>query len=214
MKKKIVKVFALLFSFCFALGALALSACGNDEGGNVTYTVMVSCEESLILGGLNVQIKDESGKVAGEQGIKNGAASFTLAKGTYSVGLTEKAGFEHALDYYIYNVVTVTADAPSVTLELLPAEAQYEGQEKIEYRIKVVLPDNTPVPDVMVQLCGGPMNVCNNATADKDGVATFSLPAGNYDIHVESMLDGYTFDNTQYKADSAGGEIVVRFKAA
>ena len=213
MKKRIFKVFALIFSLCLVFGAMALSACG-EENGTVTYTITLSCEDQLIFNGLNVQIKDESGNVTGEQAVKNGAASFTLEKGTYTVGLAEKAGFEHTLDYYIYNVVTVTADAPSATLALLPADAQYEGQEKIEYRVKVVKPDNTPVPNVMVQLCGGPMNVCNNATADADGVATFSLPAGDYDVHVESKLDGFTFDNTAYKMDSTGGELVVSFQAA
>ena len=225
MRKKIFHTLLLVLSLCLALGVFAFAACGekDDQGGNggqdgqednkVTYTVTLSCEDSLILNGINVQIKNFDGTVVGEQGVKNGPVSFSLDKGTYTVDLAEKAGFEQMLDDYVYGIATVTAESPSATIEILPADSQYEDAEKIAYRVTVLKPDNTPYVGASVQLCGGPLNVCNNGTTDESGVATFSLPAGDYDVHIRG-IDGYTFDETNCKMGSTGGELTVTLQAA
>ena len=210
--KKIFHAFLLVLSLTLVLGIFAFAACGEGDG-KVKYTVTLECEDTLILNGINVQIKNSDGAVVGEQGGKSGALSFDLDKGTYTVDLVDKAGFEHMLDDYIYAIATVTAENPSVTIQILPAEAQYEDVEKISYRVTVLKPDNTPFAGANVQLCGGPLNVCNSATTDSSGVATFSLPAGNYDVHVRG-IDGYTFDDTNCKMGSTGGEFTVNLQAA
>lgn len=210
--KKIFKTLLIVLSLTFVLGAFAFAACGEGDG-KVTYTVTLECEDTLILNGINVQVKNSDGTVVGEQGVKNGSVSFELDKGTYTVDLVDKAGFEHMLDDYVYANATVTAESPSVTIQILPADAQYGDVEKIAYRVTVLKPDNTPYAGANVQLCGGPLNVCNTATTDDSGVATFSLPAGNYDVHVR-VSDGYTFDDTNCKMGSEGGEITVTLQAA
>lgn len=206
--RKISKVFALIFTLCIALGALALSACGT-----VTYTVNLSCEDTLIYGGLTIQLKKD-GAVVAEEKADSGSASFTLESGVYSVYLVEKKGCEGILQKYTYSIMELTEKSPTVKVKIVDKNLLYQGSQTISYQVKVQKPDGTPVPKVNVQLCGGPTYVCNFSVTDENGVAKFDLPAGEYEVHIEQKIDGFTFDNNQYKMDSMGGELTVSLTAA
>lgn len=214
MKHRVYRILALVFSLCLVCGALAFSACGDGEGGTVDYSVTLTCEDP-IYGGLIVQIKKEDGSLAAEKGasMDGGTLTFTLEKGSYTVMLAEKKGFEGTLTEYVYSIATVTAEKPSVAINIVPVSQQYVGQEKIAYNVTVQKPDGTPVEGVSVQLCGGPTYVCNFAVTDENGVAAFELPAGSYEVHIEQKIEGFTFDNSQYKMGQEGGALTVTLTA-
>lgn len=210
MKKKLFRALALFMTLCAAVGLFALSACGD---GSVSYTVTLHCEEnSTISNGLIVQLKGEDGSVA-EASPKNGVATFSLASGSYTVGLKCKAGFEDLLNGYSYEVLTLTAEKPSATLEIVPDDAD---AERVVYSVKVEKPDGTAVAGLEVQLCGGAGDAyaCHQAATDASGVASFELPAGSYDIHIDNPPAGFRFDNNAYKMTAEGGSLTVTLTAA
>ena len=114
--KKIYKLFAAVLSLCLAAGALALAACGEKDG-KVTYNVSLSCTDTLIFGGLIVQIKGEDGALIEEKPAPDGSVSFTLEGAEYTVDLAEKAGFEGILQEYVYSVATLSAEKSSAQIE-------------------------------------------------------------------------------------------------
>lgn len=187
---------------------------GDEDKGQMTYSVALSCEDTLILGALIVQIKAEDGTVVAEREASSDIMTFTLEKGTYTVNLAEIPGFEGTLLNYTYNIPTLTDKVNSAQIVLSP---KTETSEAIEYKVIVKRPDGSTVgAGVNVQLCGGPSYVCNFATTDQNGVAVFSLVPGDYEVHIEpqSEIEGYTFDNTKYKMTSDGGELEVFLQQA
>lgn len=211
--KKIYRAFALLLSLCAAIGVFALSACGDEKDETATYTVTLTCENALVFGGLNVRMTAEDGTVAAE---KSAAATvtFSLKKGTYKADLSFKKGFDETLlENYTYAPATLTAEKLSATIAIVPAE---EAPKTIAYTVKVLKPDGTPAADVGVQLCGGPENAyaCHDGKTDASGVASFELPAGNYDVHIDAPPTGFAFNNNAYKMTDKGGTLEVSLTAA
>lgn len=213
--RNFLKKFAAFFvAVCTVLSLCALAACGEEgdpNGGATTqtYTVTVSCEENpLLLSGVKVRLVSESG-VAGESALTNGKASFTLEKGKYTVELIEV--IDDILSDYVYAQTEVTESAPSATIEILPKE---ETGETVEYRVTVLKPDESPVGELAVQLCGGPKGLCWTARTDAQGVATFNLEAGEYEVHINILPDGYKFDNNEHKMTAEGGALTVHLTVA
>lgn len=211
--KKAYKLLMLLLTVCLLTGALALAACG-DKDKNVTYTIEVQCEDTVIFGGLSVRLKKENGETAEEKSVpRDGKVTFSLESGTYTADLTAKPGFESIFEDYYYTMATVTADRPAATIEVLPTDAQ--GAETIGYSVKVLLPDGSPAAALRIQLCGGPSSAyaCHEGVTDENGVASFSLPAGNYDVHIDAPPAGSAFDNNAYKMTAEGGSLTVTLTA-
>ena len=211
--KKICRVFALLLSLCAAIGLFSLTACGEEKDGTATYTVTVTCENTLLLGGLNVRMTAEDGTVAAESPAA-ATVTFSLKKGTYKADLSFRKGFDETLlENYTYTPATLTAEKLTATLAIVPAE---EAPAEIAYTVKVLKPDGTAAANVGVQLCGGPENAyaCHDGKPDASGVATFNLLAGNYDVHIDEPPTGFTFDNNAYKMTDTGGTLEVSLTVA
>lgn len=209
MKKFIKSLIVFALTLLVTAGIVALSACGS---GKLKYTVNVECEDApLVLGGLEIQLKNSDGAVVAKADAAGGSASFELEKGEYTVILVEKAGFEGLIEDYVYAIKSISESSPTADIRLTPAEG--EETEEIEYNVTLVKPDGTPVPLVSVQLCGGPTGSCYSKRTDENGVAAFSLPAGEYEVHIEQKISGFTFDNNEYKMGSTGGNLTVLLKA-
>lgn len=220
-KKSALPTLAIATALCMGLAACDGTKDPNGkekptDGQNITYTVTAECEDALILGGVKVQLK-EGTAVAGESSFSKGVATFSLPSATYSVDLVEMSGFEGLLAEYRWSWATVTPEAPNATITILSAEDDDGGNtEKVTYTLTVLLPDNTPVSDIMVQLCGGPSNMCNPRITDASGVAVFELAAGDYEVHIAEAdwPSGYTFDDTEYTMGAEGGSLTVYLHAA
>lgn len=209
--KFLKKMTGILVLLVCALGLL--TACTENkptDTGNVTYTIEVVCEDTNILGGLEVQLVNTSGAPAASAPIVNGKATFLLPAATYTVNIVTAPGFEGFLDGYVFNIEMVTATTKSATVTITP---EGEPSDKVSYTVTVLLPDGTPVNDIYAQLCGGPLNVCIRRKTNENGVAQFELDAGNYEVHIDETdwPNGYTFDDTKYTMDAKGGEITVYF---
>lgn len=177
----------------------------GEEKEQVTYHVELTCEDTLIYGALNIRLTALDGKIAAEQPAAE-SVEFTIESGIYTVSLVEKAGFEGTLLSYEYNIPKLSGSSRSVRIELLPKS---ESAETIEYRVIVKYPDGTVASGISVQLCGGRSFVCNFGITDMFGVAEFKLEPGDYEVHIDQKIEGYTFDNSKYKMTSEGGELEV-----
>ena len=177
----------------------------------LTYTVEVTCEDPILLG-LEVQFKNASGTFVAASAIVNGIATVNLPAATYSVAIVTLPGFEGTLDGYAYNIATVTAITTTAQINIVPADAL--GDETITYTVTVLLPEGAPVPNIYVQLCGGPSSACYPRMTNENGVAVFELPAGDYEVHIEHIFWplGYQFDDNTYKMTAEGGELTVEFE--
>ncbi|MBO6148066.1 MAG: redoxin domain-containing protein [Lachnospiraceae bacterium] len=58
-----------------------------------------------------------------------------------------------------------------------------------EYRIYVTNKTSAPLEGAMVQFCSD--DTCHMAKTDKDGMAAFKVPKGNYTVHILKVPDGY-----------------------
>lgn len=198
--KNLFKTLALIgVALCLSLGVLAFAACSEKEDNNdgeVTYTVTVTCtDNSSILNLLNVQLRDSDGNVVATSKITkasaaatSGTATATLQADTYSVYLVETAGNEGVLaeEELVYAIKTVTKDNKSVTVEL----AYDTSDNKVTYTVTFLNADNTPAANTSVSLCGGPIYSCYPQITGTDGVAVFTLPAGEYEVHVGADATG------------------------
>lgn len=213
--KKIWKVFAAFAALvCLVLSFGALAACGGETGnnGSVNYTVTVTCSEDIIYDstyGITVQLKDESGNVAAEKPVQKGAMTFSLPAATYTVSLKDPQTILTIFSL-VYNEATLTDNSRSATIAVIP---ESEAAPKIAYSVTLQYPDGSPAANVTVQLCGGANGACFPAKTNAQGVATFELEAGDYDVHVQNCPAGYTFNDNQYKMNSEGGNITVKLIA-
>lgn len=204
--KKLFKTLALIgVALCLSLGVLAFAACTENEGeipedGKVTYTITVNCSDSAsITNFLYVQLRDDQGEAVADGEIvktssaaTSGKATITVDEGTYKVFIMEKEGFEGSLaaEELIYSVPTVTKDNPSVTIEI--------GYDDSDDNVSVTVTfihDGAAVANASVSLCGGNGDTfaCYYKMTDANGVAVFSLPAGEYEVHVgDDVVDTVT----------------------
>lgn len=220
-KKIALPTLALVIALC-----AGLAGCDNktpedptndkdttQEPQNITYTVTGECEEG-ILGGLKAQLKNGT-TVAAESTFdkKSGVATFSLPAATYTVDIVEKAGFEGFLEGYRWSMASVTPESPNAKITILSADDDDDDTdtEKVTYTLTLLYPDNKPASGVMVQLCGGPNELCNPKKTDEKGVAVFELAAGKYEVHIAQVdwPSGYTFDDKKYTMDAAGGSLTV-----
>ena len=202
--KKLTAVLGLVLVLCAAV------ACG----GNSAYTVTVDCD-SLIMGGIQVELVDENGVVDTKDIGKDGKVAFDVEGGTYEARIVCKAGLEGLLDDYVCEIKTLTEKERSVTLHVTP-KSDLDDENTIDYNVTVQLPDGTPVKNITVQLCGGPDYACYSSKTNDSGLAALKLKAGEYEVHIASSFHpaGYTFDDSQYKMNAEGGSLTVQFKKA
>lgn len=229
MNKFIKITFSLLATVCVAVCAALFAACGdkntpdpdNEQGGKTTYSITVTCDDTLVLSIIKVQLKSSDGKLAGESVLTtsgasatSGKAEFKLDSGSYTVNL-EPTIKSDILNQYVFNMPEVTAANPSASVELKPIDS-VDVTNTVTYTLTLLNPDGTPAADTHVQLCGGPSGSCYPGKTNAEGVAVFNLPAGVYEVHVPSIYipSGYTFDDSAYKTGENGGEITVSFKNA
>ena len=229
MNKLFKKVFLLGLLLCLALGICGIAvACADespseipsndDETHTVTYTVTVTCDDAVILSIVKVQLKSEDGTSATEaKRLTKGSVSFELEGGAYTVEITDAAGYEYA-------ATTLTAENPTATVALVPEGTLSDGGsvETVTYTVTVTLPDDTPVTDLMVQLSAtapsGEGNGTHSAMTNSAGIATFSLPAGTYEVHIDENQTTYpalyTFNNAKYTVSATALDITVVFDPA
>ena len=220
--KKMLKVFAAFAALvCLLLSFGALAACGDNKNGTgngenkVTYSVTVtSSYDETIFGaefGIAVQIKDADGNVVAEKPIQKEAMTFSLPAATYTVSLKDPQTALTLLNL-VYTEATLTDSSRSATIAVIP---ESEAAPKIDYYVTLQYPDGTPAANVTMELCGGANGAfsCSSAVTNAQGVATFQLQAGDYDVHVQKCPAGYTFNNDQYKMHSEGGKLTVKLIA-
>ena len=82
----------------------------------------------------------------------------------------------------------------------------YENSEGM-YRIRVVNESMDPVEGAMVQFCSD--GTCKMGMTDKDGIATFSDPPGEYEVHVQKLPEGYKKHTTAYKTEKQYSDMVI-----
>lgn len=203
MKKILRRAAAAMIAAILAV--LCICGCAGSE--KMTYTVTVTGAESDVIQAARVQLK-QGEKVCAEKNPQNGIAEFELPAGTYTATVVGLEGYE-------WTDQTLTAENASVTIALTRAETD------VSYTVKVTLPNGEPVSAILVLLCTAdpatPGAVCNPAVTDQNGNANFLLPPMEYLVHIEEGQKGfpadYTFDNTRYTMDSAGGSLTVTLQA-
>ena len=78
------------------------------------------------------------------------------------------------------------------------------------YLVIVTDEDNAPIEGVKLQLCRD--EVCNMATTDATGVATFEVEKDDYTLHVLTAPDGYQVDTTEYEVSGDYGITTIVLK--
>jgi thiol-disulfide isomerase/thioredoxin len=81
-----------------------------------------------------------------------------------------------------------------------------------EYRIICLDEEGDPLEGCTVQFCSD--STCMVAKTDRDGVAAFREPPGNYTVHLLKPPAGYAKDSTEYTAPTTYGDLVITVKAA
>ena len=75
------------------------------------------------------------------------------------------------------------------------------------YRITVVNESMDPVEGAMVLFCSN--ETCKMAITDKEGVATFADPPGEYEVHVQRLPEGYNEHTTAYRTKDYYSDMVI-----
>lgn len=210
-KVLLISVLTLALAASFALFAAACNKGGDSttDGGNVTYTVTLTCEDGdSLFGYLTVKLENADGVTVAESALSDSKATMTAPKGTYSVKIDASNPIINEM--YTFSQATVTPENPSVTVQMyLKGE---EPAETVTYKVTVLYRNGDPAANLPIQLCtAGGEGACHPATTDSAGVAEVQLPADEYEIHIEKSLipEGYTFDDTQYTIGPDAGELTV-----
>ncbi len=222
MKRLQRVIIALVCIVCLAFG---MTACGNDTtdaDGKTTYTVTVKGSDYATLCTVKVKLVDydtdeeaaaEKPLVLADTQATSGKVTFKVKAGKYKVVLSSPA-----LTSYNVPEKTVTASVHSVTVELTKkGEEGEDPSQKVEYKVRFLLPDNTPAANLGVQICKvGSGGQCVAATTDADGYASFkNMDVATYEVHVpeDNWPKDCFFDDTKYKVTPAEKEITVKFSA-
>ena len=89
------------------------------------------------------------------------------------------------------------------------AEEMAETQTAV-YNVRVS-DENGPVKDVIIQFCSSAS--CSMGQTDENGVASFSMPAGEvYDIHVLQAPDAYEKDTETYHTTDESSDVEIQLK--
>lgn len=186
MKKIFILILALLTALCFVACEKEEEG-NNDQGGNeenlpttVTYTVKVMNGETPISGAKVsiVNLMTEDKKLVTTDA--NGVATYEAEAGMYSAELFTVPGVTD------FDRTPKTFDATKlITFDLAP-----ENVELITYTIYVKDENGNPIDGVQVQICD---TVCRTPkTTDSNGMATDSVPAGNWKAQLTDV-DGYHY---------------------
>lgn len=74
------------------------------------------------------------------------------------------------------------------------------------YTVSVVDQNGDGVEGVAFQVCND--SSCMLYTSDKEGICSFELPAGEYEVHILKLPEGYEGDVSEVKnIGKAGGEL-------
>ena len=210
--KKILYL-GLLLSLVLGVSSIAAACTGEDQNDDqpITYTVSVTCDDPIILSTVKVQLSKDDAAATEAKSLTKGSVSFELTKGTYTVDITGATGYE-------YEKTTLTAENPTATIALVPEGTLSDnGKDKVSYTVTVTLPGNTPIANLVVQLRvpakdGGKSYP---AMTNSAGVATFSLPAATYEVHIDENQTTYpklyTFDNAKYTVSATVHSVTVVF---
>ena len=92
-------------------------------------------------------------------------------------------------------------------------ESESEEAKGVVYTIKVVDEANSPVANVMVQLC---KDTCVPKMTDTNGVAEFTVDeiADGYKANVTKAPEGYTYEGGDVYFEDGATEVVLVIKAA
>ncbi len=207
--------FLALFMCLFCL-SIALAACGGgdtDSDGKIDYTVTVTCTEganpALTLMTVKVKLLNADGSDASsEVALTDGKATFRMDPGTYKVSLSG------ALTGYTYGETFLTATTPAATVEIKLDTGSSDTDTKVDYKIRVLKPDQTPMVNIGLQIClaSDVSGSCYLDMTDDNGYAEFNLDAGTYVVHIPNKSDipsGYTFDDNLYQVTPTDNEITV-----
>lgn len=212
MKRLQRAIIAILCVVCLAFGVFA---CGGDpsesSGDQATYTVEVTGGTHLVLATVTVKLQNAEGADAtAAKSLTNGKATFKLKKGTYTVVLDGDFG-EFVVQSGNKNL-TSSVHSTKITLK----KEEEAPPVTVEYRVRFLMPDNTPVSDIKVQVCGiAEGSSCHLAKTDENGWATWNLAATDYHVDVpeENWPTGYYFDSNAYTLSAQTREKTVKFSA-
>lgn len=66
---------------------------------------------------------------------------------------------------------------------------------------------NWSYKDAEVQFCSS--ENCKMEMTDKDGIATFSSPPGEYEVHVPRLPEGYNEHTNAYKTENYYSDMII-----
>ena len=79
------------------------------------------------------------------------------------------------------------------------------------YTVSIVDQNGDGVEGVALQVCND--SSCMLYTSDAEGVCSFELPAGEYEVHILKLPEGYAGDTSEVKnIGKAGGELSFQFE--
>lgn len=119
--------------------------------------------------------------------------------------------------------VTEAAAAPAEATAA-PAESTAPAEKKAAetaaapaaaangYTVTVVDQDGNPVEGAAIQMCSD--QKCMNKKTDASGKASFSYPAGVYDVHVSKLPEGYSTDVSELKTAADVTELTITVNKA
>ncbi|MDE7164044.1 MAG: carboxypeptidase regulatory-like domain-containing protein [Clostridiales bacterium] len=167
------------------------------EVKSVTYTATVVDKSGAAAKGVTVTWSSGSAVAGTAITGDDGSASCDLDYGDYSVTVSDLPDgniFTDAID--------VTGKDPSARFEL-------RGGETVSYTVTVKSAGGLKFEDMTVFVYSGGKPIHSGKT-DKDGVLTFSQPAGNYTADVPDVQDGYTVTKKATLTESERqGEVVL-----
>ncbi len=197
--KRFKQISLAALSLLLALGVCGTAAaCGGsndkDKDKTLDYSVTVTCDDSAVLGGIEVELTTAAGlpvEGGAARSLTGGKAVFHAAPGTYHV---ELSGVPE--EDYTWEEATVSEAHPDVTIALTPVEKE----QKVSYTITVVDDKDEPVEGAIVQICtvGDTGGSCygGEETTDAQGKIVIEAPAASYEVHILGGIpQGLIYEN-------------------
>lgn len=147
--------------------------------GTIVAVAMVTLPEGITVDGLAVQLYSGNEEYGAPITVSEGRASISVPYGSYTIKL-------NVPDYLTYEAPILTpATGLSVTINVTLAE--------VEYKVTVSCEDED-ISEVKVTLYDAQGEAASDATALVDGVATFTLLAGEYTARLTGAPEGYEYE--------------------
>ncbi len=223
--KKYLRMLALLSAaLCLVFGFAALAGCDtsakkkDDDTRTYRWVVDVSCDNGAVFlpaAGIQVLFRGDDGEIE-YLPLQREPIELTTEWRVNSVELVDNSGTLSKLHLTCERVFLNTWDDVNYAhLDVLPESTT---EETVIYSVVLTYPDGTPVANQIVQLCTaaveGVPGACHPLATDENGMAVFELEADTYELHIEGVPDGYTFDNTKYTLTAENPSITVSLETA